>query len=145
MSLLPRWYNKLPSFLRKESDGVGKWLGDFDFPGFTATGLTVSSDEKYYYVEADVPGLKAEEVDVEIDNDGMLWIRGERREESRNEARKYYQRAEYKYSYCLPISQEVDLAVEPQASCTNGVMKVVFTKKKQKQPEGKKIPVKKGE
>lgn len=144
MSLLPRWYNRLPSLLRKESEGVGKWLGDFDFPGFSpTTGLTVSSDDKYYYVEADVPGLTGDEVDVEIDPEGMLLIQGERKEEGHDIEKKYFQRAEFRYSYCVPLNPEIDLSIDPQATCTNGIMKIVFTKKKGDFPKAKKIKVKK--
>lgn len=146
MSLIPRWYNRLPSpFKRKGgSFNIGKFFEDFEEDvnalATHPTGLSVSSDDKNIYVEADVPGLTAKDIEVSIDNEGLLWIKGEKKEEDRS--KKYYRKATHSFSYCIPLWDEVDEKIEPQATCKDGVMLITFVKKKEKQVEAKKIEVK---
>jgi HSP20 family protein len=149
MSLLPQWYTRLPSLLGKKKEDWANWLEEFgeNFPTFAnyPTGLTVSADEQNVYVEADVPGLKANQVEVSVDNMGVLWIKGERKEEKEDKEKKYYRRSQQLFSYCVPLGDDVDLSIEPKAICKNGVMRVTFIKKVGKQVEAKKIKVKEEE
>lgn len=145
MSLLPRRDHSPEG--RKKSDffNLSSFLEDVQ-EGFKSlaprpSGLTISSDDKNIYVSADVPGLTAKEVDVSIDNDGCLWIKGEKTEEKKNKERTFYKKSQSSYSYCVPLWNEIDESVEPQASCKNGVMHVTFAKKKEAVSEGKKIRV----
>lgn len=140
MDIIPRWKATVPSPKERGSDffGLGKFfegLGE-DYP----PGLTLSSDDKNIYIEADVPGLSAKEVDVDLDQDGVLWIKGQKQSEEK--AKKYYKKARQEFCYCVQLGDEVDDTVPPQAVCKNGVMKVTFAKKKGKKTETKKIPVK---
>lgn len=142
MSLLPSWNN--PS-KKKGSFNLGAFFEDVE-EGFKSlashpSGLSVSSDEKHVYVTADVPGLTAKDVEVALDNEGVLWIKGSRLEEKNDKNRKYYRKALQTFSYCVPLWGEVDETVEPEATCKNGVMSITFLKKKEKQQEAKKIKV----
>lgn len=132
---------------RKKSDffSLSSFLDDVQ-EGFKSlatkpSGLTVSSDDHNIYVSADVPGLTAKEVDVSIDNEGCLWIKGEKTEEKKDKDRTYYRKAQSSYSYCIPLWNEIDESVEPKANCKNGVMHVTFAKKKEGSKESKKIRV----
>lgn len=116
------------------------WLDDEDWSAFLpSSGLTVSEDEKHVTVEAAVPGLDPEKVDVTFDK-GILWIRGNKDQEEKDENKKFYRKASSSFSYRVAVPGEIDENQEPAATCKNGVMKVTFQKKPQVEP--KKINVK---
>ncbi len=52
-------------------------------------GLTVSEDEKNVYVEAALPGIDPDKVEITMDR-GMLWVRGEAAEEEKDKKRKFF-------------------------------------------------------
>ena len=115
------------------------WLEDEAWSSFLpSSGLTVSEDKDRVFVEAAVPGLDPEKVDVTFDK-GVLWIRGSNDQEEREE-KKFYRRASSSFSYRVAVPGEIDESVEPSAVCKNGVMKVTFNKKPQVEP--RKISVK---
>src|SRR3989344_6381047 len=117
------------------------WLDDDDWSSFLpSSGLTVSEDENHVYVEAAVPGLDADKVDVTFEK-GVLWIRGQKQEEEKDEKKKFYRKASSAFSYRLAVPGDIDESKEPEAVCKNGIMKVTFAKKPEVQP--KKIAVKK--
>lgn len=150
MSLVPRWYNRLPRLLRKKGGtdflNLGKFFEDLEEDlaplGHYPSGISVSCDDKHIYIEANVPGLTAQEVDVSLDNEGILWIKGEKKEEKIDKEKKFYHRAQHSFSYCVPLFEEIDPDAEPKATCKNGVMYITFAKRKEKQVVSKKIPVK---
>ena len=119
-----------------------RWFDmDEDEMSLTATspsGLSISEDDKNVYVEAALPGLKSEEVEVTFDK-GVLWIKGESKQEEKEE-KKYYRKATRSFSYRVAVPGEVDMNKEPEATMENGVMTVAFPKHPKSQP--KKISVK---
>lgn len=115
---------------------------DWDLQEFSSlSGLSVSEDESYVYIEAALPGLSPEEVDMTYEK-GTLWIKGEKKEEIEDKKRKYYRKAMNHFSYRIAIPGDVDESREPEAICKNGVLFITFFKSK-KGPT-KKIPIKKG-
>lgn len=103
----------------------------------TPSGLSISEDEKHVYVEAAIPGINPEDVEVTFDK-GILWIKGESQKQSTN--RKVYQTMASSFSYRVAVPGDIDMNVEPEASYENGIMTVTFSKLPQAQP--KKITVK---
>lgn len=103
------------------------------------TGLTVYEDQKNVYVETALPGLKPGDIEITLDK-GVLWIRGEQKEEEENKEKKYYRKAQRSFSYRVTLPSQIDEAKEPQATYKDGIMKVTFVKSKQSQ--AKKISVK---
>ena len=110
----------------------------FDVPN--QTGLSVSEDKDQVYIEAYLPGLKAEDIEVTMDR-GMLWIRGEKKEEEEDKKKKYYKKAMSSFSYRLRLPDSINEKVEPEATYKDGVMKIAF--KKSIASKAKKITVKK--
>lgn len=108
-------------------------------PFFQGSGVTISEDDKYVYIEAAVPGLEPNKIEVTYDK-GVLWIRGADNQTEQDNERKYYRRAVNSFSYRLAVPGEIDEQAEPEAVCKNGVMRVTFTKLSQAQP--KKLAVK---
>ncbi len=150
MSLVPRWHQRFPNLFNRKGSEEFSNLGQFlqqieeEFGSLATphtTGLGISSDEKNVYIEAQVPGLNASDVDVSMDSEGVLWVKGEKVEEEKKE-RQYYKKAQTSFSYCIPLGEEVDISQEPQATFKNGVMRITFPKKKEKQVEAKKIKIK---
>jgi len=131
-SLVPRSFFEFPRFPSLWEDEDGFW-GTASVP----SGLSVSEDEKHVYVEAQVPGISPDKIDVTYDK-GMLWIKGQQEQEEKG--KKYYRKAASSFSYHVRLPEGVSWSTEPQASCRNGVMKVVFEKTPEVQP--KKIQVK---
>lgn len=102
-----------------------------------SSGLSVSEDDKHVYVEASVPGVDPDKIEVSYDK-GVLWIRGQQEEKNRD--RKFYRKASASFSYRMAIPGNVDESKDPEATYKNGIMTVTFNKVPGPQP--KKIAVK---
>lgn len=132
--LIPRSFwnmpNRLPSIF--EEDDWASFL--------PSSGLTISEDESKVYVEAAVPGLNPDDIEVTFDK-GILWIRGSALEKEEDKHRKFYRRASSSFSYRVAVPGEIDDSAEPDAVYSNGVMRITFNKMPQTEP--KKIAVRK--
>lgn len=118
----------------------GDWLGDLaEFGNGEQTGLTLSEDKENIQVEASMPGLNANDIEVNLEK-GILRIKGERKEEEQDKDKKFYRKATRSFSYNLMLPGNVDEALEPKAVYQDGLMKITF--KKTKSQQGKKIKVK---
>ena len=71
---------------QREFDGMfNRWMGGRDAGNGTALapyGVDIREDADHFYVEAELPGFKKEEVDITLENQ-TLTIAAERRTESR--------------------------------------------------------------
>lgn len=113
---------------------------DWDLHEFTSpSGLSVSEDDQHVYVEAALPGIKPDEIDMIFDK-GVLWIKAEKKEETENKKKKFYRKAMSSFSYRVAVPGEIDEAKEPEAICKEGVLRVTFSKTKK--GRSKKIPIK---
>lgn len=130
-----RFSSFFPSLWEEMEDRLGQWVG-----GESNTGVTVSEDDKHVYVEAHLPGLKASDIDISL-NQNTLWIKGEKEEEEEEKDKKYYRRARNSFFYQVDLPSQVEEASE-QAQFQDGVLKVTFTKARQSQV--RKISVKNG-
>ncbi len=99
--------------------------------------IAISEDDTHVYIEAAVPGIDAKDVEVTFDK-GVIWIKGESK--TSQEKRKYYQKRTESFSYRITVPGDIDMQVEPQAQCKNGIMHITFMKSPASQP--KKILVK---
>ena len=123
---------RFPALFDEEEEG---WLENYSEP----SGLSVSEDDTHVYVEAAVPGLKSDEIEMTFDQ-GILWIKGEKKEETEDKTKKYYRKALSSFSYRIAVPGNIDLSSQPSATCKNGVLRVTFVKTSKSQP--KKIPIK---
>ena len=125
---------RFPFSIFEEGEEEG-WMHDLS----EASGLSVSEDENSVYIEAAVPGLKPEEIEVTFER-GILWIKGERKDEMDNKSKKFYRKSMSTFSYRIAVPGDVDESKQPDATCKHGVIRIVFHKNTQSQP--KKIPIK---
>lgn len=108
--------------------------------GFTPV-VNTREGEFAYHVEADLPGVKKEDISVET-KDNVLTISGERKHKDEVNKDDYY-KLESSYgkfirSFTLPDGVDAE---NINASCENGVLEVVIPKM-EKSVEKKKIEVK---
>ena len=99
-------------------------------------------DDDAYYVEVDLPGIKKEDIDINIE-DNILTISGERKVKEEVEEDDYY-KVESKYgkfsrSFTLPEKVDED---NIKAESKDGVLEVVIPKLKEEEKKPKKIEVK---
>ena len=101
--------------------------------------LNVIENEKNYELEFAVPGLKKEELNLQVDNDGIMSISMTRKnEENKEDNKRNYIRREFTYqefnqSYILP--DDADRA-KISAKVENGVLTINVPKlPAEKQPQ----------
>lgn len=125
-------------------DEMRNWISQFDENGFTLgrvfPTLDISETDNLLEVKMDVPGVNADEIDVQVNNQ-MLTISGSRKSE-KEEKGKTFHRAERRFgsfsrSVTLPCEvneKEVDAVVH------DGVLTVTLPKSEE--TKSKKIKVK---
>lgn len=91
---------------------------------------------------ADLPGLKKEEVKVEVDDGRVLKIHGERKVEKDDKNDKWHRvercRGKFLRRFRLPENAKTD---EIKATMDSGVLKVVIPKQPEKKPVKKVIQI----
>lgn len=102
------------------------------------SGLSVSEDDEHVYVDAALPDIKPDEIEMIFDK-GVLWIKAEKKEESEDKKKKFYRKAMSTFSYRIAVPGDVDESKDPDARCKNGMLKVTFYKNKK--GTSKKIPI----
>ncbi len=134
-------YGKDPLKLFEDvfSDKVSPFFSSMIAPAFK---VDISEDDKAIFIEADMPGIKKEDVKVSLDDD-VLFISGER-SQTEEEKKKGYHRIERSWgslSRSFTVGDNVD-AEKIDASYDNGVLKIVIPKLEAKPKTGKEISVK---
>ena len=128
-----------------EMVGRGLWRPSEDRPlrGTWVPAVNILEREDAMVITADLPGLKAEDVEVTVE-EGILSIRGERKLEETSEGETYH-RVERMYgvferTFTLPNSVDVD---KIDARFSNGEMVLTLPKREESKPRSVKIKVEK--
>ncbi len=95
-----------------------------------------------YLLEAELPGLKKEDIEIEVKDD-RITLKGETKQEKKEEGEGYLRQERSFRSFYreIPIPENVK-AEDAEASFKNGVLEVKLPKVEQKKLEGKKIDIK---
>jgi len=142
MALLNRW-DPFSEIARLQDEMTRHWAtgGNTDrrAAGFTPP-VDIFEDKEAIYLKAELPGVKPDEVNVNVENN-ILTLSGERKLE-KNEDRNGYHRIERVYgnftrSFALPNNVATD---QVEATMNDGVLTVKIPKKSEAQP--KRIEVK---
>ena len=106
--------------------------------------VDVRDEETQIVIEAEVPGLTKEQVNVELDN-GILRIKGEKQETDDKNIKSYVHKELKKSAFCRSFSVGDNIDVNGvDAKFNNGVLEITLKKIKPdpKKEEVKKIEVK---
>jgi len=95
----------------------------------------VTEDKDNYYVRAELPGLKAEDLDISVTGD-TLSISGERKLPAEDEKAKYHRREREagRFSRILSLPARTDTK-KVEAVCTDGVLTVTLPKAEAAKPK----------
>lgn len=144
MAFLNRW-DPFTEIARLQDEMNRAWSqgqqGERRGAAFTPA-VDIYEDKDAIYVKAELPGVKAEEVNIHVEND-ILTLSGERKLE-KTEDKDGYHRIERVYgtftrSFALPKNVAADSV---EADLSDGILSVKLPKKAETQP--KKIAVKTG-
>lgn len=109
--------------------------------GFTPS-VNTREGEYAYHVEVDLPGVKKEDISVDLKDD-VLTISGERKTKSEINEKDYYKQecsyGKFQRSFTIPEDTDVE---NIEANSEDGVLEVVIPKLKKIEKETKKIEVK---
>lgn len=111
--------------------------------GFLAPSMDIKEKDGSYIVSAELPGVDAKDVEVEVDQ-GLLTIRGEKKEEKEEKDDKGYHLTERRYgafSRSISLPQNADES-SIDADVSNGVLTITIKKTAASAPKAKKIAVK---
>ena len=109
---------------------------------FANTRIDWKETPQAHVFKADLPGLKKEEVKVEVEEGRVLQISGERSKEQEEKNEKWHrvERSSGKFlrRFRLPDNAKID---EVKACMENGVLTVTVPKEEEKKPEVKPIEI----
>lgn len=108
--------------------GQGRQTGVFPL-------INLTEDKDSYYVRAELPGLKADEIDIQATGTSMS-LTGERKIESENDGAKYHRREREagKFSRMISLSNEID-PEKVDASLINGILSIKLPKSEKTKPK----------
>ncbi len=106
--------------------------------------LDVTETDSEYVIEAELPGVDAKDVEVDLDGD-VLTIKGEKKSEHEDKAEGYHvverSYGMFERSVALPFAADADAIV---ASFDKGVLRITAPKPAEARSEKKKISVTSG-
>lgn len=98
------------------------------FPSRVFPAVNITEDKDRYVVRAELPGMKAEEIDLQVDGRNLM-ITGERKIHSEGEGAKYHRRERDagKFSRVIGLPGDID-GDNVDAKMENGVLTVAIGK-----------------
>jgi HSP20 family protein len=130
-------FRDIDRFFEDETPNLHRWRG-FQFPM-----VNVKESPKDITVTADIPGIKEEEINIEVGDD-FVDISGERKEESKKEEEGYYHQEVRYGSFARRISLPTEIKPDSaEATIKDGQLKIVISKLEAEKPKVTKVKVKK--
>ncbi|WP_413290595.1 Hsp20/alpha crystallin family protein [Bdellovibrio sp. HCB337] len=111
-------------YFSKERSSVEKTL---DTPLEYSPEVDIEESENVFMISVDLPGLKKDEIRVDV-NKSKLRIYGERRRETKEEENTYFERVHGRFVRNFTLPQSIDTE-KIEAHFEDGVLKVVLPKK----------------
>ncbi|GAB4244475.1 MAG: Hsp20/alpha crystallin family protein [Acidobacteriota bacterium] len=116
------------------------WGEEERWPAFSPRVDVVEKDDRYI-VTAELPGVDEKDIEVTL-QDGVLTIRGEKKEEreEKEKDRYYFERVFGSFHRTIPLPAEIDES-KVSAELKKGVLRITLPKSERALKETKKIPV----
>jgi len=160
-NLIPRgkkeeenFFHPLASFQKQMNslfDDFFKGFGEWPLAPFRGVGgkgefmprVDVAETDKDIKVTAELPGMTEKDVEVSLDPNNILTLKGEKHEEheEKEEERHYVERRYGSFYRSIPLSTDVD-ETKIEASFKHGVLHISLPKKEVKTSQAKKIEIK---
>jgi HSP20 family protein len=125
------WFNRLNKQL-ENLYGMPSLVGDEEGNVMTSRwmpAVDIKEEEEAYLIRADIPGVDPGDIDVSVDN-GVLTIKGERKEEKEEEKAGYKRversRGSFYRRFTLPDNADAD---KVDAKSANGVLELKIAKR----------------
>jgi HSP20 family protein len=133
LDVIDRFHRDLTGLTRNFYDGAEMWQ---------PAGLEIWEDGQNVYVEAELPGVKAEDVDITLEG-SVLTIRGQKKEkqEQKNVQYHYRQRRYGQFMQQFQLPSTVD-GSKVTANLQDGILRVQIEKRPEVKP--RKVEVKAG-
>ncbi|MCG6893630.1 MAG: Hsp20/alpha crystallin family protein [Desulfobacteraceae bacterium] len=105
------------------------------FPARVFPAVNITEDKERYYIRAELPGMKAEDVELQVTGRNLS-ITGERRIQPEDENARYYRREREggKFSRVIGLPGDID-ADRVEAGMTSGVLTVAIGKSEASKPK----------
>lgn len=135
LNMLNQFYADLNELFEKQLPDTSRIA-----TGQWAPAVDIKEEANQFVIHADLPGVKAEDIEVTMEN-GVLTIKGKRETESKIEEKDYTRieriSGSFYRRFSLPDSADQD---NVRAEVKNGVLTLIIAKKEKSKP--KKITVK---
>lgn len=138
-----------PFRMMQEFDDIMRDFGIMNFPrdtmmkpGDMALAIDIVEKPDKFLIKADIPGMKASDVSLELSPEHILTISGERKHEHKEEEEGHYrlERSFGSFTRSFKIPDHVD-ATNIKAEASNGVLSITLPKIELEQEENKTISI----
>ena len=102
--------------------------------------VDISEDEKTFFVHAELPGLKPEEVKVTV-SDGVLTIRGEKKRTEEHTERNFHRIERNFGEFVRQFTLPENLSEEANATFRDGILEIAIPKVEPEKPAEREIPI----
>jgi len=135
---LVRW-NPMRSLISLPNE-IDRFFDDFglnvrDFDTVWRPHVDLSESENSYEVKAELPGMKKEDIKIEV-HDNVLTLTGEKKQENKTDKKNYHriERSYGRFERCFRLPKEVK-AEEIKAKYKNGVLSIDIPKTEETKPK----------
>lgn len=110
--------------------------------GDWAPRVDIAETEKEFIIKAEIPEVKKEEVKISVDN-GILSIRGERKQEKEEKGKKFHRVERYygNFTRSFTLPDSVD-ETKVEASFKDGMLNIQIPKSKKSKPKTIEVKIK---
>ena len=134
--------DEISSILNRNFDSLfPEFINDEEVTEKYAMPVELHEHEKDYIVNAEIPGIKKEDLDIDLDKNHVTI--NAKKEEEKEESDKHYKKSEFRYgefSRTIYFPQEIDIE-KATANLEHGILKITAPKK-ETEKDTKKLVVK---
>jgi HSP20 family protein len=120
----------------------GEFPSNFDYNNTFSPKIDISEDEKNIYFEAEIPGIKKEEINISLE-DNILTIKGEKKFSGEKKEKNLIrnERIYGSFSRAFTLHEEINPDAA-NAEFENGILKISLEKAAQKTVKERQIQIK---